>query len=208
MLGIENFWLFLAAGLALNFTPGPDMLYVATRSAAGGRTAGLVSALAIGTGSIFHTAAAALGLSALVMYSAWGFELVKWVGVGYLIFLGVKAWLESRTNAPTGGSAAEPLGKIFRQGVAVNVLNPKVALFYLAFLPQFADPSSPLFTRQILFLGLVFITTGTMVNSLVGLFFGRAGQWLKKRKAARLQARLTGSMFIALGLGLALAGKD
>ena len=208
MFGINNFPLFLAAGLILNITPGPDMLYVAARSASGGRLAGLVSAAAIGTGSIFHTAAAALGLSALVMYSAIGFELVKYIGAGYLIYLGIRSWREAGKVSGPGKAEDESLKKIFRQGVIVNVFNPKVALFYLAFLPQFADPSSPSFPWQIVFLGLVFITSGTMVNSLVGLFVGGAGQWLKNRNAVRLQARISGSMFIALGLGLALARKN
>lgn len=208
MLEIENFYLFLFAGLALNFTPGPDMLYVTARSVGQGRSAGLVSALAISTGGLVHTLAAALGLSAVVSYSAAGFLIIKMAGAAFLIYLGIRAWLDAGRPVATKGVSAEPLGKVFAQGVMVNVLNPKVALFFLAFLPQFASPASEWFTVQIVVLGLVFNTTGTMVNSLVALIAGAAGNWLKKPTTQGLGRRLSGVIFMAMGFGLALAGRD
>jgi threonine/homoserine/homoserine lactone efflux protein len=208
MLGIENFYLFLIAGLALNFTPGPDMLYVAARSVSQGRGAGLVSSLAISTGGLVHTLAAALGLSAVVSYSATAFMMVKMAGALFLIYLGVRAWLDAKKPVASNGITIEPLGKVFAQGVMVNVLNPKVALFFVAFLPQFASPESGLFTVQIIVLGLVFNTTGTMVNSLVALIASAAGQWLRRPSTQGMGRRFSGVIYTAMGVGLALAGRD
>ena len=208
MLGIENFYLFLIAGLALNFTPGPDMLYVAAKSAAQGRGAGLVSALAISTGGLVHTMAAALGLSAVVSYSATAFLIVKMAGALFLIYLGVRAWLDAGRPIQADRVTVEPLGKVFAQGVMVNVLNPKVALFFLAFLPQFATPASEGFTVQIVVLGLVFNTTGTIVYSMVALVTSAAGKWLRRPSTQHLGRRLSGVIFAAMGVGLALAGRD
>jgi threonine/homoserine/homoserine lactone efflux protein len=208
MLGIENFYLFLIAGLALNFTPGPDMLYVAARSVSQGRGAGLVSSLAISTGGLVHTLAAALGLSAVVSYSATAFMMVKMAGALFLIYLGVRAWLDAKKPVASNGITIEPLGKVFAQGVMVNVLNPKVALFFVAFLPQFASPESGLFTVQIIVLGLVFNTTGTMVNSLVALIASAAGQCLRRPSTQGMGRRFSGVIYTAMGVGLALAGRD
>ncbi len=141
MFEIHDFWVFLAAALVVNITPGPDMIYVATRSASQGRSAGVVSALAIGAGCLIHIAAAVFGLSAVLMYSATAFTIVKLAGAGYLVYLGIKALRESRVPLPDKAAKAS-LGRIFRQGVVINVLNPKVALFFLAFLPQFADQAT------------------------------------------------------------------
>ncbi|MEW5722000.1 MAG: LysE family translocator [Thermodesulfobacteriota bacterium] len=203
MLGIENLALFVAAGLALNFTPGPDMLYVATRSASQGRTAGLVSALAISTGGLVHTAAAALGLSALLSCSALAFSLVKWAGAGYLVYLGIRTIISAREVRAGQNPVAQPLRRVYAQGLVVSVLNPKVALFFLAFLPQFADPASGRFAWQIICLGLIFCTTGTMVNSLAALGADAAGRLIKERRGSRTRAWLSGGVYLALGLGLA-----
>jgi threonine/homoserine/homoserine lactone efflux protein len=208
MLGIENFYLFLIAGLAVNFTPGPDMLYVTARSVGQGRTAGLVSALAIGTGCLVHILAAALGLSAVVSYSATAFMIIKMAGAAFLIYLGVRAWLDAGRPVADKGVAEEPLGKVFAQGVLVNVFNPKVALFFLAFLPQFASPASEWFTLQIVVLGLVFNTTGTIVNSLVAMIAGAAGNWLRRPSTQHVGRRLSGVIFAAMGVGLAMTGRD
>ena len=208
MLGIENFYLFLIAGLAVNFTPGPDMLYVTARSVGQGRKAGLVSALAIGTGCLVHILAAALGLSAIVGYSATAFMIIKMAGAAYLIYLGIRTWLDAGRPVEAKEITVDPLRKVFAQGVMVDVLNPKVALFFLAFLPQFASPSSEWFTVQIVVLGLVFNTTGTIVNSMVALIAGAAGNWLKKPATQGLGWRLSGVIFMAMGLGLAVAGRD
>jgi threonine/homoserine/homoserine lactone efflux protein len=205
MFGIENLAIFIAAGLLLNFTPGPDMLYVATRGASQGRMAGIVSALAIGCGGLVHTGAAALGLSALLGYSALAFTLVKWAGALYLIYLGLRAILTRPHDSETPPIAKADMKKIFVQGMVVSVLNPKVALFFLAFLPQFADPNSGLFAWQIAFLGLCFCFTGTTVNSTVAVFAGAMGKWLDKLRGGRAASYAGGGVFIALGLGLAAA---
>ena len=203
MFGIENYFLFLAACLVLNFTPGPDILYVTTRGVTQGRAIGLVSALAISTGGLVHTLAAALGLSVVLSYSATAFAMVKWAGALYLIYLGVRTWLDTtKTLIPTD-FRPDPLIRIYSQGVLVSVLNPKVTLFFLAFLPQFTDPSSGSFAGQMLILGLTFCTTATMVNSLVAMVSSWAGKWLQKGRAGRIGAWISGGVFIAMGIGLA-----
>ena len=165
MLSVENILLFASAGILLNLTPGPDMIYTATRSASQGRNAGIVSALGIGTGTIFHILAAAFGLSAIFMYSATAYEFIKWIGAAYLVYLGIKSILDRNKNFDSQNIIKDSLKKIYTQGVVTNVLNPKVALFFLAFLPQFIDVSSGNVTLQILLLGFIFNTTGTIINS-------------------------------------------
>src|SRR4051812_25879304 len=147
--------LFLAAGLALNLTPGPDMLYVATRGASEGRSAGIVSALGIGAGTLVHIALVAAGLAALLTAVPVAYTAVRLAGAAYLIYLGVRALL---SKAAIAEKTLEPasLGTIFRQGVITNVLNPKVALFFLAFLPQFVDPARGNPALQVIGLGLLF----------------------------------------------------
>src|SRR4030095_10565980 len=163
MFGIHDFGLFLAAGILLNLTPGPDTVYILGQSIAQRREAGIASALGISVGSIFHTCAAALGLSAILATSALAFGTIKLLGGAYLIFLGVKMIIDRSepSDRPlhfrrcTNASA-------FRQGALTNMLNPKVALFFLAFLPQFIDPASPTKVLAFLSLGLTFVTTGTV----------------------------------------------
>src|SRR4051812_47533255 len=173
MLGIHDFWLFVASGIVLNVTPGPDTLYIVGRSVAQGRRAGAVSALGISSGCMLHTVAAAVGLSALLASSAAAFTAVRYAGAAYLVYLGARL-LCGRENrgrkgdahsAPGTALAAGPTGAawaVYRQGLFTNVLNPKVALFFLAFLPQFAEPQSTHRTAAFLFLGLVFIFNGTI----------------------------------------------
>lgn len=207
MFGIENYFLFLCAGVVLNITPGPDMLYVATRSSCQGRGAGVVSALGGAVGGLVHTAAAALGLSAVLMYSATAYEVVRWAGAAYLVWMGLKIMLSREDGDRAGRLKCEPLPKVFRQGVLVSVLNPKVALFFLSFLPQFAHADSPLFTLQILILGLTFCTTGGIVMVTLALCFGRVNAWAGAHPGfARAQSWITGGVFLTMGLGLGLAG--
>jgi threonine/homoserine/homoserine lactone efflux protein len=205
VFGIENYFLFLGAGLLLNVTPGPDMLYVATRSACQGRGAGLLSALAIACGGLVHTATAALGLSAVLLVSAAAYEVVRFAGAAYLVWVGLRILL-ARPEAH-GPAPCLPRARIFRQGFLVSVLNPKVALFFLAFLPQFADHGSTHFPAQIVVLGLTFCTTGWMVMSCVALCFGRIGSWAGAHPGARRARQwVTGGVFLSMGLGLGLAG--
>lgn len=205
---IPHFLLFLAASLAVNLTPGPDMLYVATRAATQGRVAGVVSALGIGAGTLFHIAAAALGLSTLLLVSATAFSLVKWAGAAYLVYMGVAAIREAGRPLPEAEAMAEPLSRVFSRGVVVNLLNPKVALFFLSFLPQFADPAPGRFEAQVAVLGMAFNLGGTLVNSLVAVFCGWAGRRMLRGRARVVQARVSGGVFVCMGLGLGLAGRD
>ena len=197
--------LFMTAALALNVTPGPDMLYVVARSAGEGRAAGIISSLGIAAGSLVHTLAVALGLAGLLRAVPIAFEIVKWVGAAYLIWLGVRAL---RTRGPaTERVAVTPASRraIFGQGMLTNVLNPKVALFFLAFLPQFVDPERGPVALQIVTLGLLFNTSGTLVNILVAVLASGAGSWSRRRFGeSPLLRRVTGVLFIGLGVRLAL----
>jgi threonine/homoserine/homoserine lactone efflux protein len=199
--------LFMVATIALNLTPGPDMLYVVANGVGRGRRAGVVSALGIGAGTVVHTVAAALGLSALVVSSAVSFEVIRYAGAVYLLFLGVQTLRHGVGPAKAGPAQGGSLAAVFRRGMITNVLNPKVALFFLAFLPQFVDPSRGSSVWQFLVLGMLFNTSGTLVNSGVALASGTVGQWFSGRSgASRLATYFSGSVFLALGLRLAVAG--
>jgi threonine/homoserine/homoserine lactone efflux protein len=209
MFGIHDFVLFLTTGILLNLTPGPDTVYILGRSIAHGRRAGLASALGISVGSLFHTGAAALGLSAFLATSAWAFTAVKLAGAAYLIFLGVRALLERHHNLSVpahfkqrGAAAA------FRQGILTNILNPKVALFFLAFLPKFIDSASPSKTAAFLILGLTFVTTGTIWCLILAWFASAFSARLRgNATVASLLNRIVGALFIFLGLRLAVAAR-
>jgi threonine/homoserine/homoserine lactone efflux protein len=197
--------LFMTAALALNVTPGPDMLYVVARSVGEGRAAGIISSFGIAAGAIVHTLAVALGLAGLLRAVPLAFEIVKWVGAGYLIWLGVRA-LRTRAG-PADHVAVTPASKrtVFAQGMLTNLLNPKVALFFLAFLPQFVDPERGPVALQIISLGLLFNVSGTLVNCLVAVLASGAGAWSRQRFGeSALLRRVTGVLFIGLGVRLAL----
>ena len=197
--------LFAGAGLLLNVTPGPDLLYILGRAVSQGRQAGVVSALGIGAGCLFHVTAAALGVSALVLAVPVAYDVVRWAGALYLVWLGVKALRSQGSSLEVQALEATSPRRIFTQGVITNALNPKVALFFLAFLPQFADPSRGPLAPQLLLLGAIFTVDGTLVCLVFALFAARLGEWLKTRYGVtRLLDRATGGLFIALGLRLAL----
>ena len=204
---LHSILVFLAAGLALNLTPGPDMLYVAARGASEGRVAGVASALGIAAGTLVHIALVAGGLAALLTAVPVAYTIVRLAGAAYLVFLGVRSLirpsgLTERTLAPASRWT------VFRQGVVTNVLNPKVALFFLAFLPQFVDPTRGHPAVQVLMLGLLFNTTGTLVNLGVAFGASRASARLRRSAhAARVMERVTGALFVGLGARLALAGR-
>jgi len=207
MFGIHNFGLFLAAGVLLNLTPGPDTLYILGRSAAQGREAGVASALGISLGSVFHTCAAALGLSAILATSALAFVAIKLVGGAYLVFLGIKMILDRRRKLilPSNFRRRTAIAA-FRQGVLTNVLNPKVALFFLAFLPQFIDPASNMKIAAFIALGLTFVTTGTIWCLVLAWFASRFSErWRNNESIAQWLNRTAGAVFIFLGLRLATA---
>lgn len=205
----NNFWVFALAGLMLNLTPGNDMIYVATRSAGQGVKAGIVSALGITAGCMVHILAAVIGLSAILAQSAVAFEVIKYAGAAYLIYLGIKALISKKKTLMINGELQRySYKKIFWQGVITNVLNPKVALFFLAFLPQFIDVTAEGAHWQILFLGTWFNTSGLLVNGLVALLFGRISGWLSRSpRFVQWQERITGLMLIALGIKVALTSK-
>jgi threonine/homoserine/homoserine lactone efflux protein len=209
MLGIHDFWLFLLAGILLNLTPGPDMALVMGRSLRDGARAGAVAALGIGAGAFVHIAAAALGLSVILSTSALAFTIVKWIGAAYLVFVGLTL-LFARAEAGTAeGAALKPasLGAVFAQGFLTNVLNPKVALFFLAFLPQFIDPAAPHKALAFLVLGLAFNFTGTVWNLIVAWGAARMAK-VSAVQAARLWLdRVLGALFLGLGIRLALADR-
>ena len=210
MFGTHDFALFVVSGLLLNFTPGADTLYIVGRSTLQGARAGAVAALGIGTGCCVHILAAALGFSALLAASATAFTAVKLIGAAYLVYLGVSLW-RSRPHlqaARRDHSPASPLGAVFAQGVLTNVLNPKVALFFLAFLPQFVDPDAPRKLLAFLFLGLVFNVNGTLWNLLVAWSSAKVGRRVAARgRAGRWLSRVTGAAFVALGVKLALSER-
>ena len=199
---------FCVAALLLNIAPGPDMLYVIGRSIGQGRRAGIVSSLGIGVGCLFHVAAAAIGLAALLRSSPVAYHVVRYAGAAYLVYLAIKI-LSDRTNALTTPDVApEPMSAIFRQGVITNILNPKVALFFVAFLPQFTDPSRGPVVLQILVLGLWFDVGGTLVNLAVAYAGGRLGDSIRRMpRLARFQRWLTGIVFLGLGFRLAFSRK-
>jgi threonine/homoserine/homoserine lactone efflux protein len=200
--------LFVSAGLVLLAIPGPAVFYVTSRSIGHGRSAGLVSALGIGVGTLFHVVAATLGLSALLMSSALAFSVVKYFGAAYLIYLGLQKLLRDESLAPSEQSARIQLSRIFGQGIVVNVLNPKTALFFFAFLPQFVDASRGRVAAQIMFLGLLFAIMGVLSDSLWALFAGTLAHALKRnRRWTQTQRYVSGGMLISLGLATAFAGS-
>lgn len=205
MPDLNSLLVFVTAGLLLNLTPGPDVLYIVGRSLSQGRSAGIVSALGISTGCLFHIFAATCGLSALMLTLPLAYDIVRYAGAAYLVWLGLKA-LRSKSEAlQVRAMERTPLGAIFRQGVITNVLNPKVALFFLAFLPQFADPARGPLWPQILLLGVIFTINGTLVCFGYVLVAAKLGDWLKAGyDVSNWLNRLTGGLFIALGLRLAL----
>jgi RhtB (resistance to homoserine/threonine) family protein len=207
MFGIHDFGLFLAAGILLNLTPGPDTVYILGRSIAQGREAGVASALGISLGSIFHTCAAALGLSAILATSAVAFGTIKLIGGAYLIFLGAKIILDRRKqlSLPSNFRRRTTVAA-FRQGTLTNIFNPKVALFFLAFLPQFIDPASNAKVPAFILLGLTFVTTGTIWCLILAWFASAFSERLRANQAiSQWLNRTAGALFILLGLRLATA---
>lgn len=200
--------LFVTATLALTLAPGPGVLYIVARSAEGGRQAGLASALGVGAGGLVHVAFAAIGLSAVLASSAAAFAVVKWLGVAYLLWLGLSRILEGRgadAGLPARGGS---LRGVFWQGALVDVLNPKVALFFMAFLPQFVDPVGGPVWVQVILLGLIFALVGLCTDSLYALLSGAVAGRLRRRGMAigRWGRRASGCVYLALGAVSATSG--
>jgi len=200
-----NLILFLTASLALIVAPGPDNILVLTRGIAQGRGAALVSAAGASLGLVVHSVFAAVGLSALLQQSATAFLVVKYTRAVYLIYLGIKTFLSRDSFVVSREAVPARLRDVFFQAVASNVLNPKVALFFLAFLPQFANPAAGDAAPQLLILGLTFALLTWMIFSVLGYFSGSLGNWLRSRPSFADYLRwLTGSVLIGLGIRLAL----
>lgn len=208
MLGIENLAIFVGTGILLNLYPGPDTFYIIGRSLSQGRAAGVAAALGIGTGSIVHTLLGAFGLSAIITASATAFALLKYAGCAYLVYQGLQLLRGAVTAPPVTAKrwSRDDLLQIYRQGAVTNILNPKVALFFLAFLPQFISLASPNKPLSFLILGALFITTGTIWCLLVALFSAALSRRLRRSPgASRLLRRINGLLLLGLGLKLATA---
>ena len=198
---LHTFVIFAAASAAFLAVPGPSVIYIISRSLAEGRTAGIVSALGIQTGGLVHVTAATVGVSALLASSATAFSVVKYAGAAYLIFLGLRRLLGGEEPEGDGGPVARR--QLFLQGVLVNSLNPKTALFFLAFLPQFVDPGRGAVAPQVLALGVLFLVLATLSDSTYALVAGSARGWLGGRR--RTLARASGVSYVGLGLLAALS---
>lgn len=206
MLGTHDLPLFIASGILLNITPGADSLYIVTRSATQGARAGVAAVLGIGVGCYVHIFAAALGLSAVLATSASAFAFVKLLGAAYLVYVGVSLFRSRPTRAqPISTVAFAPLRAIFAQGFLTNVLNPKVALFFLAFVPQFIDPTAPNKALSFVFLGAIFNFTGTLWCLFLAWSAARVGSLGAGHRVAAWLSRGVGAIFIFLGLRLALS---
>ena len=209
MPALSTIALFLLAALGLLLIPGPAVLYIVTRSIAQGRRAGLASVLGIELAGLIHAAAAALGLSALLLTSALAFSVVKYVGAAYLIYMGVRTLLTRQEHHAASVSTPKSLFELFTQGFLVNLLNPKTALFFYAFLPQFVNPARGAVVGQILLLGALFVLLASCTDSLYALLSSTLGQWLTHNVGfQRIQRYVTGSIYIILGVTTAVAGSE
>jgi len=198
--------LFMAATLALNLTPGPDMLLVISRSVDSGTRAGAAAALGVAVGCFVHMSLVAGGLAAFLIAVPAAAKAIRIAGAVYLVLLGIRLLMNPPGLSPDLKTAPRAAGTAFRQGVITNVLNPKVALFFLAFLPQFVSPRGASPALQVLLLGVFFNLSGTTVNLLVALAAGRATAWLRRSaNGPRRLQRATGALFVGLGLRVALA---
>jgi threonine/homoserine/homoserine lactone efflux protein len=204
MISWSTFTLFLGASLALVLIPGPNHLYITARGVSQGRAAALASAFGVETGTLVHIAAAAAGLSYLISRSATLFAIVKWAGVAYLVYLGIRA-LTSKEQAASEALPPQPLRKVFLEGVVVNVLNPKVTLFFLAFLPQFVKPSAGSPAVQIVLLGVALLVMGVISDVAYAFTAGALGVRLARR--ARAMRRFSGIVYLGLGVITAFAGR-
>jgi len=207
MSDVQNLLIFLAAALLVAVTPGPGIFYVAARTLAGGRSEGIASSLGTGVGGLVHVLAGAVGVSALVMASAEAFAAMKLGGALYLIWLGCKTWREARFVEPQDVRTAGP-HRAFREGVLVEALNPKTGAFFLAFIPQFVDPSAHV-AQQFVVLGLISVAFNTAVDVLVAYWAAHARAGLARRPSVIVKMRQTsGAVLCGLGVSLVFARRS
>ncbi len=210
MFGIDNYGLFIISGILLNITPGADTVYILSRSVSGGKTDGVLSVAGITSGSLIHTILAAFGLSVILAESAVLFNALKIAGAAYLVFLGIKTIVNSRKGVHAGSSFTVESNRrrIFRQGFFTSLLNPKTALFFLSYLPQFVDSRNSGGPVPFLILGLTFATTGTLwCLFLVHAAAGLSGRLRRSDRISLLLQRLSGVLFIGLGIRLLMNEK-
>ena len=207
MIELSRLYLFIGAALALLLVPGPAVLYITARSASQGRMAGLVSVLAIETANFLQAAAAALGLAAIVYSSALAFDVVKYLGAAYLIYLGISKLFFSKDKESDEAVEPESLWRIYWQGFVINLLNPKTALFFFAFLPQFVSPERGNVTGQSFLLGTIFVLLAIVTDSLYALLASSlAGQLKGNRRFQKGGRYFAGLVYIGLGITTALTG--
>jgi threonine/homoserine/homoserine lactone efflux protein len=203
----QTIWLFCLAATALIVIPGPAVLYIVAQSVGQGRRAGLISASGVASGGLVHVFAAAVGLSGLLLSSSAAFSVVKFVGAGYLIYLGARRLPGLEPSALVAIEQGRSKRQLYRDGAVVNVLNPKTALFFYAFLPQFLDPGRGSVALQALVLGALFVTIALISDSLWALASGSAAQWLKERPiAVKVERWVSGTVLVGLGAAAALTG--
>jgi threonine/homoserine/homoserine lactone efflux protein len=203
----QTIWLFALAASVLIVIPGPAVLYIVSQSVGQGRKAGLVSASGVASGGLVHVIAAAVGLSGLLLSSATLFSVVKFAGAGYLIYLGGRRLLGLEASALLAPTEARSRRRLYRDGAVVNILNPKTALFFYAFLPQFLDPDRGAVALQALVLGVIFVSIALLSDSVWALASGSAAGWLKARPlAAHVERWVTGTVLVGLGAAAALSG--
>ena len=210
MPDLPTLLLFAGACLALLVVPGPAVLFIVARTVAQGRSAGLVTVAGVHTGSVVHVIGATVGLSALLASSATAFSIVKYAGAAYLVWLGVRQWRRAGAGFGTGADAPPPASnrRLFGEGVVVNVLNPKTAIFFLAFLPQFVDPARGPVWVQVLLFGLCFIVLGMLSDGAYALLAGTlSGRLGRSRRSHVAMGRTGGLVCIGLGVGAAVAGE-
>ena len=208
MIEFSELYFFLAASLALLLVPGPAVLYITARSANQGRLAGLVSVLAIETANFLQAVAATLGLSAILLSSALAFNMVKYLGAAYLVYLGIRKLLSSDESSGNEAIKRESLSRIYWQGFVINLLNPKTALFYFAFLPQFVDPAKGSVTAQTLLLGAIFVGMAFITDSLYALLASSLAERLRgNRNYQKGQRYFAGLVYVGLGITTALTGS-
>ena len=208
MFESSQLYLFMIASLALLLTPGPAVLYIVARSINQGRMAGIVSVLGVETANFFHASAAALGLSAILLSSALAFDIVKYLGAAYLIYLGIRKIVVREDQAKTEVGKEESLSRIYSQGFVVNLFNPKTALFFFAFLPQFVNTSNGNITLQIFLLGIIFVVMAIITDSAYAIISSLiANQLNANQNFARNQRYFTGLIYIGLGVVTAFTGS-
>lgn len=209
MPALSSVVFFLLASLGLLLIPGPAVLYITARSAAQGRRAGLASVGGVELASLTHAVAASVGLSALLLTSALAFSVVKYLGAAYLIYLGVRTLLARDMDEVAMAPAPRRLSRLFTQGFLVNLLNPKTALWFYAFLPQFVDPARGATSGQILLFGVLFVLLASCTDSCYALLGATLGRWLARNARVRRGRRyVTGGLYIALGVSAAVAGVE